>query len=505
MRRLSRPWSRKSIPEGEAFGPADCLLSETSGDLPKDIDHALLVLGSVRGEARRLALHPYPARTGSKKPERIGFPSRPQKAAEPRTQDEAFAFQTLWRMNEVLSRIQELEEALDEPTNLWQRLRDAWDRAADEATPRMAEIVRQSREVQPSMRALEKRIRRVLRRSREPTPLDRVQEMDRASMLWLVRQPGRTIAERAGTRQRILATVRRENFDTLENRVLHAYAVLAAQVAREWLREHPRARGSQRFSDVEAYHKLCVAFDRTLTDLGVRIAEPGVTPNYVLMQDQDYRNVRDAWIRLLKREEKIDDLWAWQAQTWSDFAVLAVILSIEGLEEAELVAQSPILFQDEAVLGQWFDQDRPLAVFWLRKTGLIVEVQSRPEKPSELQTLTRAHVFLRITDLNGEKFPRRVAVWTPHAMQRLDLDNSLVEASALLGEIQYVNAPEILKNGLIITPAHGLPEAKTYMFSERGRDLRIDAVALDASGQTLAAGMRAISAFVRGELFCEQP
>jgi hypothetical protein len=248
-----------------------------------------------------------------------------------------------------------------------------------------------------------------------------------------------------------------------------------------------------------------VAFARTLSELGVRIAEPGVTPNYVLMQDRDYRTVRDGWIRLLKREEKMDDLWAWQAQTWSDFAVLAVILSIEGLEEAELVAQSPILFQDEAVLGRWFNQDRPIAVFWLRSTGLIVEVQSRPEKPSELQTLTRAHVFLRITDLNGEMFPRRVAVWTPHAMQRMDLDVSLTEASALLGEIQYVNASEILRNGLIIAPAHGKPEAKTRIFDERGRNVRVDAVALDASGQALAAGMLAISAFVRGELLREQP
>lgn len=505
MRRLSRPWSRHVIGEGVPYGPSDCLLSESSSGYPRDVDHAVLVTGNIRGEKRLIALHPYPVRTGNRKPERQGFPVRPQKASEPRDAEEQFALDTLRRMNEVLARIQELGEALDDPMNLWQRLREAWNRAADEATPRMAEIVRQSREVQPSVRSLEKRIRRVLRRSRESTPLDRVQEMDRASMLWLVRQPGRTIAERAGTRQRILATVRRENFDTLENRVLRAYTQLAAQVAKEWLREHPRARGSQRFGDVEAYHKLCVAFARTLSELGVRIAEPGITPNYVLMQDADYRNVHDAWIRLLKREEKMDDLWAWQAETWTDFAVLAIILAIEGLDEAELVAQSPILFEDEAVLGRWFGQDRPLAVFWLRETGIIVEVQSRPKTSGELQALTRAHVFLRITDLHGEKFPRWVAVWTPHSMRRLNIAESLAGAEAVVSEIQHLNAPEILRNGLIITPAHGEPEAKTHQFSNRGRSLRVDAVALDASGQGLARGMQAISTFVRGELLRVQP
>ncbi|MBY5853885.1 hypothetical protein ACC699_29770 [Rhizobium ruizarguesonis] len=36
----------------------------------------------------------------------------------------------------------------------------------------------------------------------------------------------------------------------------------------------------------------------------------------------------------------LDDLWAWQAETWADFAVLAIVLAFDELEESELVAQS---------------------------------------------------------------------------------------------------------------------------------------------------------------------
>lgn len=501
MRRLSRPWSRYSIPEAEAFGPGDCLLSEWDGLIPRDVEHTLLLSGAVRDAKRNIVLHPYPVRSEARKPPRKGFPARPHKPAEPRDAEEHLAQETLKRMNEVLARIEELEEALDDPMRVWQRLRHAWTEAEDEARPRMAEIVRQAREIEPRVKSLEGRIRRVLRRSRELTPLDRVQEMDRASMLWLVRQPGRTIAERAGAQQRILATVRRENFDTLENRVLHAYTNLANQVAHEWIREHPRAKGNPRYSAVVEFAKLCALFSRVLSDLGVGVAGSGITPNYVLMQDSDYREVHAAWIRLLKREEVMDDLWAWQAQTWSDFAVLAVILSIVGLQDAELVAQSPILFHDEAVSGRWFDQDRPLAVFWLRDSDQIIEIQSRPEMPSKLQTLTRAHVFLRISDLKGNGIPRRIAVWTPHAMHRLDLGPSLDGASAALLELQNVNASDNLQRGLIITPAHGKAEALTKHAEERGRALRIDAVALDASGEALGLGMKAISDAIRGELF----
>ena len=176
----------------------------------------------------------------------------------------------------------------EDPSDTWGHLRDAWKRAEDEAEPKMAEIVRQARGMLPALRDLEKRIRRVLRRHRELTPLDRVQEMDRASMVWLSRQPGRSIAERAGSSQRILATVRRENFDTLENRVLHAYTRLAADVAREWSREHPRAENSVRYKQVEAFRKACRVLSRTLSDLDVMIAPAGVQPNYVLMQDRSY-------------------------------------------------------------------------------------------------------------------------------------------------------------------------------------------------------------------------
>lgn len=284
-------------------------------------------------------------------------------------------------MNEVLARIQELEEALEDPSKTWVRLREAWRRAEDEEDPKMAEIVRQARRMQPVLRDLEKRIRRVLRRHRELTPLDRVQEMDRASMVWLSRQPGTSIAERAGSSQRILATVRRENFDTLENRVLHAYARLAADVAREWVREHSRAKASARYAQVEGFRKYCRSLARRLAELGVAVAGAEVTANYVLMQDKSYREVFECWQRLLLRQRTEDDLWAWQAQTWTDFAVLAIILAIDELEEAELIAQSPISWNAEAELGRWFEQDRPIAVFWLRDTGRIVEVQSRPEIP----------------------------------------------------------------------------------------------------------------------------
>ncbi|MGO7036158.1 DUF2357 domain-containing protein, partial [Rhizobium ruizarguesonis] len=277
---------------------------------------------------RELILHPYPKGGYALNPLRQGFPVRPRTAKEHETPEEVRARELLRRMNEVLARVQELGEALEDPIDVWSRLRLAWERAENEEDPRMAEIVRQAEDVLPTLKALEPRIRRVLRRTRELVPLDRVQEMDRASMRWLVRQPGRNIAERAGASQRILATVRRENFDTPENRVLHAYVRLASDVAREWMQEHPRAKASKRYTEVDAFGRFCKTFARMLAELEVRVADTGIVPNYVLMQDSGYRAIHEAWRRLLEEDKVLDDLWAWQAETWTDFAVLAMVLAI---------------------------------------------------------------------------------------------------------------------------------------------------------------------------------
>lgn len=485
-----------SIPEATAFGPDDCLMiTYDSAKPPKTVARAVLMSGTFRSQDICLALCPYPKRDHATKPDRAGFPVRPRRGQDPKDEAEVFAANALQRMNEVLARIQELEEALDDPDDIWTRLRAAWKRAEDEEDPRMSEIVKQARQLRPVLTDLEKRIRRVLRRHRELTPLDRVQEMDRASMVWLSRQPGRSVAERAGSDQRILATVRRENFDTLENRVLHAYTRLAADAAREWIREHPRARQSARFRDVDTFRKKCKSIAADLKAHDVLIATPGVTPNYVLMQDKSYHQVHDGWERLLKREKAIDDLWAWQAQTWTDFAVLAVTLAIDELEEAQLVAQSPIVWKSEAATGRWFEQDRPIAVFWLRETGRIVEVQARPEQPGPLLIGAQAHVALRITDPARSAVPRRVAVWTPHAMNRIDLGKSVSEVANLIDQLQQFAQTEVFKHGLVLTPDHGEPETVKF----EGSRCRVNGIAFGASGKSLAAGMEAIRGFVRDE------
>lgn len=489
-----RPWA---LSKGDPvrLGSNDCFLVEgrvTAGAGP---DRVRLLDWQKDGTERALYLLPYPKLGHAEGPPVVhGLPVRPKASVDPETEEARKATEALGRMNRVVARLQELEAALDDPGKVWSRLDEAWQKAGAETDTLMAEIVRQARDIRPRLQSLENRIRRVLRRTREMTPLDRVQEMDRASMLWLVRQPGRTTAQRAGARQRVLATVRHENFDTLENRVLHAYVTLAADVAREWIREHSDAHTRDRYVNVDDYRRYCDRLIRVFSDRGVGCAAPGITPNYVLMDDRDYRLVYEAWIGLVHKERAIDDLWAWQAQSWTDFCTLAVTLSLFKLDEAVLVAQSPIIRNEEAVTGRWFKQDNPLAVFWLRDMGRIVEVQARPVNVSSRQAAVRAHVWLKLSDIHGDGMHRRIPVWTLHCFRPREVIAEVQEAASALQMAQQVPAQNIMKNGLVLMQAFGEPQVDEAISG----GCTVRGLSLDAAGPPLALGMCKLGAYVQG-------
>lgn len=497
MSGLRRPWAVELMGPQESFGPEDCLLAEIpAAELARAPGAAVLLQGGSGRGARALLLHPYPARGRAEAPPRAGFPPRPRGGRDPVTAAEHEAAACLRRMNRVLARIGELGTALDDPADVWGRLRLAWDRAARAEDPRMAEIVRQASDMPRVLADLSGRMRRVLVRSHAQVPLDRVQEMDARAMRWLGRQPGRSLAERAGSGQRILATVRRASADTPENRVLHAYARLASVAARDWLRDHEGAPGGGRVGRVAAFGQGCRTLARRLADAGIGVARPGVQPNYVLGADPGYRAVHEAWLGLLKREKVLDDLWAWQAESWTDFAVLAMILALDALPGAELVYQSPILWQAEAGRGRRFAQDRPIAVFWLKDSDRMVEIQSRPVAPGPLLMAARAHVSLRITDPGRGEIPRRVAVWTPHALARIELGPALEGAAGRIDMLGRIPAQEILRHGLVLTPAHGHPETRLH----RGGRATVRGIALDAAGPGLGQGLQALARFVATEI-----
>ncbi|CUH68382.1 hypothetical protein TG4357_03531 [Thalassovita gelatinovora] len=86
-----------------------------------------------------------------------------------------------------------------------------------------------------------------------------------------------------------------------------------------------------------------------------------------------------------------------------------------------------------------------------------LEVQSGADKVAAIDAVPLNKDQLRAVQSACQRadLPRRVAVWAPHAMRRIGLEDAVQGAAQLLHQIQPLAQTEVLRNGLIMTPARG--------------------------------------------------
>ena len=82
-------------------------------------------------------------------------------------------------------------------------------------------------------------------------------------------------------------------------------------------------------------------------------------------------------------------------------------------------------------------------------------------------------------------------------MERIDVQDAADSAVVTLAEITQIASSEVMRDGLILTPAQDEPSRAT---SSRGR-ARVDAIAFDASGVSLGLGMEALRDFIRRDIW----
>jgi hypothetical protein len=404
------------------------------------------------------------------------------------------------RVEMIWARLRDLENALMDPLAVWDKVADLWTSAESDArNPMMEPIARQARALPTTLDQLEHGARRILRRRHAMIPVSRAQEVDRRAMLWLTRQPGETLAERAGPTQRIQAVTRFESYNTLENRVLHSYARLARREALDYCARYKRASGAARYRAVEAFAKRCQRLHRRLCaeDRRVGEARPDVTPNFVLQNNPHYNAVWNAWHALLRRNLTIDELWRWQARAFEEVCAVAVMVALHTLPGARLIAASPLTFLEEQDRGRWLSHDNPLGVFYLARQKRVIEVQHRPTGISARQRDFAAPLWLRIGGLdNARAFQQRVAIWPLAGPQGGLVDG---EADLLAPALDQAGKADLIRAGMIIRAASRDDETVQRWVAGAG-SARILATTLAPIGPALRDGIDGIADFLADQI-----
>ncbi|HWD93539.1 MAG TPA: DUF2357 domain-containing protein [Verrucomicrobiae bacterium] len=202
----------------------------------------------------------------------------------------------------------------------WTAASEVWFRNGG-ADAGMALIVRLSREstLRRALETVSRHPRRILQRYRNDTPISRIQELDPACIRDYARRPGISALEKAGPRQRLLAVLRRELRDTLENRVACWVMERIAYRAGAYCSENSAYHQDEKVEGVNRFGRNSKQWrsSQWLQDVA-RLRQVVAQPNYPLQFETRYQAVWETYQRLLKEKREIDDAWAWQRILWGE-------------------------------------------------------------------------------------------------------------------------------------------------------------------------------------------
>lgn len=293
---------------------------------------------------------------------------------------------------------------------------DLWNKTMKGGDARFALIVRIATEVGDLVENLCRRPRRVLRRERALERIERVSQVDAACLRWISRQPGRTVVEKAGPRQRLLSVVRVEHADTPENRVLRDFAIRAIRAADAYCVENRSFRGSARVQRVGRFARMLRRLLRE-TEIGRVAPLSGMPePNYVLMFDSRYKAIWYWYLKLRRLQQEQEDLWRWRHRLWSEVVMCSLMvalddISTQALEGARLFRSHVFIRQephDGPASGRFIEPRSPLPLFVFPGAPLRLVEISPADNPGLLRQ--NDHRIKRLLSLSPDLVLRVTAV-----------------------------------------------------------------------------------------------
>ena len=260
-------------------------------------------------------------------------------------------------------------------------------------------------------------IRKQLRRERELTRLSNIQQLDNQCLVWMTRQPGTTAVQKAGIRQKLMAVVRRESYDILENRVLKAVFSLCASYAHHYLGKYGKEfADTERLRMVQRLYTLAKgALCRE--ELEKVPKQHGIPqPNYVLMHDRNYSQIWRIYLDLLRQTELMEQAWRKRHQLFRQQLLFSLAVAIRFEFEAKnVVFDTPFYWFASELRNGGFLRHTSLRRLFLTGRGKICEFL-----PSNEAVDGRGSHCAGFYGADGEPLHRMTAVYLPRGTDKVE-------------------------------------------------------------------------------------
>lgn len=318
--------------------------------------------------------------------------------------------------------------------------------------PRKALIIRITEDMMNRLPVTVASARKILLRYRDLVPIHHFQESDAHCLRWYVQQPGRTKEEKAGNKQRLLAVVRKESFNTLENQVLKDFIARCYLESARYLQSElpPDKSDSTRAMLVQSYKGICSISLKEPIFTEVVKPPHGIQPNYVLQQDTRYKKVWEWYKKLLRREHAEDSLWDWQPRTWADVMRLLIGVALDELRKKErqhgflfeLLAKAPLHLRLEQERGSRIVADSLPGPFLITRVvngrlgeKMVLEIV-HPDIAQKHQIVkhlgrTGGHLYMVLYPLGSCSIKKSVFVfWGVNSAGGIEVDSDKMAISA---------------------------------------------------------------------------
>ena len=349
-------------------------------------------------------------------------------------------------------------------------LLQGWREAALRDEPRLAFVVKLADTLGALLQEVALVPRKQLTRERRYQQAGRVNEIDATCLRWLARQPGYTVAEKAGAKQQALGIDRVEHADTLENRIVRELVCQLIESCDRYLAENAMEQEHPRVLAVTEFKRI---LDRIWAQSPLRKIAPLVGiphPNYVLQRDPRYRPLWKAYVMLLKQNLQRHEAWRWRHRLWAEAVSIAMLASLSQLAPGSAATRSSVLLRTEQQAGRFIDDRTSLGRWELnigeanaeglapgRRVHYVDQSQfaeyrtACPSFPDQLAKLCPDFALVSYDSDRPDKPPRRIlAVWTVFDFG-LDGDHLLDRCKEIDQSVRMIRSQGEL-HGVLIQP-----------------------------------------------------
>ena len=173
-------------------------------------------------------------------------------------------------------------------------------------------------------------LRHILQRKRELVSIGKVQQIDMHCLRWLTRQPGTSIAQKAGTKQKIMAIIREEKCNTLENQVLKTFLKYCVINCDSYIHSYKKKfPNSDRVKAVIKLKLLAISILETPEFQTITTLHSIPKPNYVLQNNANYRTIWNLYKQLVNHTKLIESVWSKRQTFFKEFISMIMLTVID--------------------------------------------------------------------------------------------------------------------------------------------------------------------------------